>query len=56
VHVNDNHEKKIYNGENFLKKGPRNIIWPILVPYISRNQPKCNQFIYDYMRLVVICD
>jgi hypothetical protein len=23
---------------------------------ISRNQPKCNQSIYDYMRLVVICD
>jgi len=24
--------------------------------YTSRNQPKCNQSIYDYMRLVVICD
>jgi len=22
----------------------------------SRNQPKCNQSIYDYMQLVVICD
>jgi len=22
----------------------------------SRNQPKCNQSIYDYMRLIVVCD
>jgi len=22
----------------------------------SRNQPKCNQSIYDYMRFIVICD
>ncbi len=22
----------------------------------SRNQPKCNQSIYDYMRLAVVCD
>ncbi len=26
------------------------------VTYTSRNQPKCNQSIYDYMRLVLICD
>ncbi len=24
--------------------------------HTSRNQPKCNQSIYNYMRLVVICD
>jgi hypothetical protein len=24
--------------------------------YTSRNQPKCNHSIYNYMRLVVICD
>jgi hypothetical protein len=22
----------------------------------NRNQPKCNQSIYDYMRLIVVCD
>jgi hypothetical protein len=22
----------------------------------SKNQPKCNHSIYDYMRLVVVCD
>ncbi len=22
----------------------------------SRNQPKCNHYIYDYMQLVVVCD
>jgi len=37
--------------------------WLVLTPKvlqlctnINRNQPKCNQSIYDYMRLVVICD
>jgi hypothetical protein len=24
--------------------------------YTSKNQPKCNQSIYNYMRLAVICD
>ncbi len=24
--------------------------------FTSRNQPKCNQSIYDYMRLIVVCD
>jgi len=24
--------------------------------YTSRNQPKCNHSIYDYMRLVVVCN
>jgi hypothetical protein len=33
-----------------------NIIKGKVVAKTSRNQPKCNQSIYDYMRLVVICD
>jgi hypothetical protein len=24
--------------------------------HTSRNQPKCNHSIYDYMRLVIVCD
>jgi hypothetical protein len=24
--------------------------------YTSRNQPKCNQSIYDYMQLAVVCN
>ncbi len=31
-------------------------IKPMIMGITSRNQPKCNQSIYDYMRLVVICD
>jgi hypothetical protein len=28
-------------------------LWPL---FTSRNQPKCNHSIYNYMRLVVVCD
>ncbi len=38
----------------------RSLVWPThlqsWVKTTSRNQPKCNHSIYDYMRLVVVCN
>ncbi len=36
---------------------PYDQLHEIVVKHVtSRNQPKCNHSIYDYMRLVVVCN
>ncbi len=47
-------------GEESIWKGEilHNLRGVVNISYAntSRNQPKCNQSIYDYMRLIVVCD
>jgi hypothetical protein len=39
-----------------LEVVPQWHVYVYLCTFTSRNQPKCNQSIYDYMRLIVVCD
>jgi hypothetical protein len=39
-----------------MKKNSLRLPYIHIFTFTSRNQPKCNQSIYDYMRLIVVCD
>jgi len=52
-HAINRHDKKnIYNYENILKKGPKNINWPILFPWLSF-EVVLNGFMQSYFHLDV---